>query len=92
MPSGGISRYSPEALCASQFQSLVSTLKGQYDAVLLYSNADPAKRECASLLKLADSVLVTVQRETKEDLEMYQKWKEERENRKLSLLYAAEFG
>jgi hypothetical protein len=92
MPSGGISRYSPEALCASQFQSLVSTLKGQYDAVLLYSNADPAKRECASLLKLADSVLVTVQRETKEDLEMYQKWKEERENRKLSFLYAAEFG
>jgi hypothetical protein len=91
MTSGGISRYSTEALCSSQFQSLISNLKQKYDAVLLYSNADPANRESSTLLKLADSALVTVQTETKEDLEIYQKWKEERENRKLSFLYAEEF-
>ncbi len=92
MTSGGTSRHGLETLFGSQFQNLLDDLKKRYGVVLLYSSFDPAKREGSSLLQMADVALVTVQQETKEDLEVYLEWTEQKANASATFLYAEEFG
>lgn len=91
MTSGGTSRHSAEILCGTQFKTLISDLKERYDVVLLYSSADPAKIEGHSLLNIADIALITVQQETKGDLEVYQEWARQKGSACAAFIYAAEF-
>lgn len=89
--SGGTSRHSAEILCGPKFKTLLSDLKERYDVVLLYSSADPAKIEGHTLLNSADVALITVQQETKEDLQVYQEWTRRKANARTTFIYAEEF-
>lgn len=97
MTSGGTSRHSAEIVAGPAFKALLDKLKERYDAVLLYSSADPAKVEARSFLNHADAALVTVQQETKEDLAVYNDWAKRQPKTDcsgcfgISFIYAEEF-
>ncbi len=90
LPAGGTSVHFPEILCSSKFETLLSKLQGDYDVVLVCSHADPAKIEAFSLLKLADTAIVTHQMESKEDLQVYNTWAEQKEGRRVTFVFAQE--
>jgi tyrosine-protein kinase Etk/Wzc len=92
VPSGGTCRYGSEILCSPKFQTLLSTLKTSYDIVLIHSSAEPSQMEGFSLLKIADSAVIVVQQESKEQLQVYCKWAEGKRNSCITFVYAEEFG
>jgi hypothetical protein len=90
VPSGGTCRYGSEILCSPKFQALLSTLKTSYDITLIHSSAEPSQMEGFSLLKIADSAVIVVQRESKDQLQAYCKWNEEKGSSCITFVYAEE--
>ena len=90
LPIGSTSAHIPEILCSSKFEALLSKLQNLYDVVLLCSHAEPAKIQALSLLKLTNTAIVTHQMESKEDLEAYNTWAEQKEGRRVTFVFAQE--
>lgn len=90
--SGGTSRYSVEWLSSPKFLEMIRFLKERYAVVLVYSSANPTKAEGRALLKIADTAIVSVQQETKEDLAVYCDWTENQAKARASFVYHCETG
>ena len=88
IPSGSATRHGPEFISSPRFARFLSSVKQQYDIVLIYSSADADKSEGTSLLKVSDVAVVTVQQELKDGLLSFCEWSEKKP---VTFVYAHEF-
>jgi tyrosine-protein kinase Etk/Wzc len=78
LPSGGTTRHAAELIGSAKFSSFLSRMRQKYDVILLFSSADAATAEGYAFLPIADSVIITVQQEKKEELLVYVDWAEKK--------------
>ncbi len=91
LPSGGTSRHGADLVNTPKFSRLLSELKPNYDLILMYTSADAARAEGLAYLNLADVVVVTAQREQKEDLQVYCNWAHKKNTDCTRFIYSEEF-
>ncbi len=69
--TGGVSRFSIELLSSHPFEDLIEKLKLQYDWILAISHALPRSAEAGNLIPLFPLIVITVRKESVEDLAAY---------------------
>jgi hypothetical protein len=74
LPCGGSTRQSAETISSTKFSSFLNNVKHKYDVVLLYSSADAYTSDGYAFLPLSDAMIVSVQKEQKDELLVYLDW------------------
>jgi hypothetical protein len=87
LPSGGTTRHAVELIGSLKFSSFLSQMKQKYDIILLFSRADATGAEGHAFLSLSDRVIVTVQREKKDELVAYLDWARKKEVDSTTFVY-----
>ncbi len=87
LPSGGTTRHAVELIGSLKFSSFLSQMKQKYDIILLFSRADATGAEGHAFLPLSDRVIVTVQREKKDELVAYLDWARKKEVDSTTFVY-----
>jgi len=76
--TGGISRYSSELIHSARFSELLTKLRIEYDQVIAVCRVLATSAEAEGLLKVFDSLAVTIAGETLQELSPYLNYSEEK--------------
>lgn len=86
--AGGMTSYGNELLVSPAFRQLIDGLKGNYDWILAKSAALPCSVDGENLLALFPCAVVTLHRETIEELGAYTWFSEKRPRTKLTFVFS----
>lgn len=74
LTAGGFSPFGTEIIESVQFRDLLDRLKGSYDHIFLLLKGSIVSTESAAALKHCDKAVVTISKETTEELTLFTNW------------------
>lgn len=89
IPTGGTTRYGAETISSKSFFKLLENAKKNYDKIVLFTKASCAFAEAKEYIPLSDRIVLTIEKETMEEVEPFIQWNESQGKTNLSFVLFA---
>lgn len=87
--SGRATRFGAELISSLAFLNFINTLKEKYEIILLTNNAMPQLAEARAFLLFSDKVVLTLDRETKDQIKPFFEWENYKKTKCLSFIFCS---